>query len=140
MSQTHNHSVLKRMRLRDVLRLRQALLTRDLKAFEATATDKVCSALRTAVVWDTAHFGRRTFARMKAVKFHGAKRRRRLQLWLRRCEALKAEVLSGILTRRELVTPPANEMRKWWSDAGALVRVTDAEERGESLFRRLRAG
>ena len=44
MSQTHNHSVLKRMRLRNVLRLRQALLTRDLKAFEATATDKACRA------------------------------------------------------------------------------------------------
>ena len=39
-----------------------------------------------------------------------------------------------------VVTDPVEEMRKWWSDTGALVRVTGAEERGECLFWRRRAG
>ena len=131
--------VLNRIRLRDFLRLRQALLTRELTAFDGTVAGPVCHALGVMLMNETAGLRTRARARTKAVKLRGFKRRRNARVVARRCEQFNDYALGEILRPVVPITPPSEEARWWWNDTRGLIGVlTDTEERAEILFRALR--
>ena len=99
--------VLNRIRLRDFLRLRQALLTREPTAFDGTVAGPVCHALGVMLMNETAGLRTRARARTKAVKLRGFKRRRNARVVARRCEQFNDYALGEILRPVVPIAPPA---------------------------------